>query len=94
MGDKKKWKKSGPHLNELFGRKPGSLPEYTYSLAMVEFGKDHVWDEATLTAFLRDPPSVLPGSTMKFTGGLKTDEQLRALLAYLASFDKDGMAPN
>lgn len=44
-------KKEGPHLNDLFGRIPGDLPDPLYSLAMVNFGKEHIWDEATLTAF-------------------------------------------
>ena len=26
--------------------------------------------------------------------GLKTDEEIKAVLAYLATFDPDGMAPN
>ena len=83
---------AGPHLNGLFGRKPGSLPDYEYSEAMVEFGQDKVWDEATLTTFLRDPPGVVVGTKMAYSG-LKTDERLQAVLAYLATFDPDGMAP-
>lgn len=86
-------KKAGPHLNDLFGRVPGGLPEPMYSLAMVNFGKEHIWDEATLTAFLRDPTKkALDGSNMKFDG-LANEEDIKALLAYLATFDKDGMAP-
>ncbi len=91
VGDKK-LKKIGPHLNELFGRKPGSVPEYQYSAAMAEFGKSNVWDEATLTKFLRDPKGLVVGNKMIFHG-LKKDEELQALLAYLATFDKNGMAP-
>jgi cytochrome c len=81
-----------PHLNELFGRKPGTLSGYIFSKAMYDFGKDHIWDEATLTVFLRDPSSVIPGSNMK-SPGIKDEEQLKALLVYLATFDKEGMAP-
>jgi cytochrome c2 len=84
--------KAGPHLNDLFGRKPGDLPDAIYSLAMTRFGKEHIWDEATLTAFLRDPRKVVDGSNMKFAG-LKKDEDIKAVLAYLATFDKDGMDP-
>ena len=79
----------GPHLNDLFGRRPGSLPDYEYSEAMVAFGRDKVWDEATLTAFLRDPRGVVAGTTMNYPGN-KKDEELQALLAYLATFDPDG----
>jgi cytochrome c2 len=59
---------------------------------MFRYGKDHVWDEATLTAFLRDPPGAVAGNKMKFAG-LKKDEEISAVLAYLATFDKDGMPP-
>ena len=80
VGDKK-LEKVGPHLNDLFGRKPGGLPEYSYSLAMARFGKDHVWDGATLTKFLHDPGALVTGTNMKFPG-LKKDEEVQALLAF------------
>ncbi len=82
----------GPHLNNLFGRRPGSLPDYEYSEAMVAFGRDKVWDEATLTTFLRDPVGVVPGTKMHHYPGNKKDHEIQALLAYLATFDPDGMA--
>jgi cytochrome c len=79
-------------LNDLFGRKPGSLPNIKYSEALIAYGQDKVWDEATLTTFLRDPQGVVKGTKMAFLGLSKTSE-IEALLAYLATFDKDGMAP-
>jgi cytochrome c2 len=82
--------KPGPHLNDLFGRRPGSLPDYEYSEAMVEFGQNHVWDETTLSAFLKDTASAVPGTKMNLAG-IKKDEELRAVIAYLATFDPDGM---
>lgn len=92
VGPPTKIVKSWPHLNDLFGRQPGSLPNIKYSEAMVAFGQDKVWDEATLTIFLRDPQGVVKGTKMSFLG-LKKDEEIKAVLAYLATFDKDGMAP-
>ena len=56
--------KKGPHLHNLFGRKPGSIPDFEYSEAMVTFGRDKVWDETTLAAFLRDPIGTVPGNKM------------------------------
>jgi cytochrome c2 len=53
VGAPTKFVKGGPHLNDLFGRKPGSLPDKKYSEELVAFGQDKVWDEATLTTFLR-----------------------------------------
>ena len=83
--------KVGPQLNALFGRKPGSLPDYKYSEAMIAFGQDKVWDEATLTPYLQNPRGVVKGTKMVFSG-LKKDEELQAVLAYLATFDPEGMA--
>jgi cytochrome c2 len=90
IGPPSKIKKSWPHLNGLFGRRPGSLPNEKYSKALVAWGQDKIWDEATLTSFLRDPQGVVKGTSMGFLG-LKKDEEITAVLAYIASFDKDGM---
>ena len=60
---------------------------------MVAFGQDKVWDEATLTAFLHDPSGVVVGNKIAGYPGNKKDEEVQALLAYLATFDPDGMAP-
>ena len=79
-------RKSTPHLNDLFGRKPGSLPNIKYTMAMIAYGRDKVWDEATLTTFLRDPQGVVKGTKMGFLG-LSNDEDIKAVLAYLATFD-------
>jgi cytochrome c len=92
VGPPTKFVKTGPHLNDLFGRKPGSLPNKKYSKELVAFGQDKVWDEATLTIFLRDPQGVVEGTKMSFLG-LRKDEEIKAVLAYLATFDSDGMAP-
>lgn len=92
VGPPTKFKKTPPHLNDLFGRRPGGLPDTKYSEALVAFGQDKVWDEATLTTFLRDPQGVVEGTTMGFLG-LRSDEEIKAVLAYLATFDGDGLAP-
>lgn len=89
VGPPTKFRKSSPHLNDLFGRKPGGLPDFKkYSAELVAFGQDKVWDEATLTTFLRDPQRVSKMAIL----GLKKDEEIKAVLAYLATFDPDGMA--
>lgn len=84
--------KKGPHLHNLFGREPGSLPDFEYSEAMVTFGRDKVWNETTLATFLRDPSGTVPGNKMVFLG-IEKDEEVRALIAYLATLDPDGMVP-
>ena len=73
----------GPQLNGLFGRKAGSTPDYRYSTAMK--GSGIVWTDVTLTAFLRNPTTVVPGTKMRFWG-IGNDQDIADLLSYLRTF--------
>lgn len=73
----------GPHLNALAGRKAGSVAGYGYSAAMKASGL--VWNEATLTAFLRAPGDVVPGTKMRYWGVGVDEKKVRDLVAYLAT---------
>jgi cytochrome c len=73
----------GPQLNALLGRKAGVSTGYAYSAAMKASGL--VWSEATLTAFLRDPDAVVPGTKMRFWGLGMNERKVADLLAYLAA---------
>jgi cytochrome c len=75
----------GPQLNGLLGRRAGSTPDYAYSDAMKRSGI--VWDERTLSAFLRDPDKLVPGTRMRFWG-IGDDNKIAALLAYLRTYPK------
>lgn len=44
-----------------------------------------VWSDKTLTAFLKDPGEVVPGTKMRFFG-IGNEQQIADLLAYLRSF--------
>ena len=70
----------GPNLHGIFGRKAGSLPNFAYSPALRESGV--VWDDDTLTKYLRDPKEFIPGDRMAFPG-IKDEGQLADLIAYL-----------
>ena len=71
----------GPNLHGVFGRKAGSVDNFaTYSDAMKKSGI--VWDDETLTKYLRSPKEVIPAGKMAFPG-IKDDGQLANLLAYL-----------
>lgn len=73
-------KKLGPHLQNLNGRKAGSVVGFKYSPAMV---KSNIrWNDATLDRFLQKPSSVVPANTMAFVG-LPNAADRKALLAYL-----------
>ncbi|MGB1953558.1 MAG: c-type cytochrome [Candidatus Puniceispirillum sp.] len=77
--DKEK-NKTGPHLVNVIDRKAGSIEGYKYSKAMAASGL--VWDEATLTAYLKAPKKFLKGTKMAFAG-LKKDADIKNLIAYL-----------
>ena len=70
----------GPNLHGLFGRKAGTLADFAYSEAMKTSGV--VWDDATLTNYLHNPRTFIPGSRMAFPG-IKDDKGIADLLAYL-----------
>jgi cytochrome c len=70
----------GPNLHGIFGRKAGTLEGYSYSAAMKNSGI--VWDDETLAKYLRDPRGSMPGNKMAFPG-IKNDEEMANLLAYL-----------
>lgn len=70
----------GPNLHGIFGRKAGTEDNFAYSEAMKNSGI--VWDDDTLTKYLRDPRTFIPGDKMAFPG-IKDDQQIADLLAYL-----------
>jgi cytochrome c len=70
----------GPHLNQLFGRAAGSVEGYSYSAANKNSGI--TWSEENFAAYIRDPRAAMPGTKMVFPG-LKKDEEITALIAFL-----------
>jgi cytochrome c len=77
----------GPPLNGIVGRKAGTFVDYPYSEAMRASGL--TFDEATLAAYLRSPKAIVPGGSMAFAG-LKRDNEIVDVIAYLKSFAADG----
>lgn len=73
----------GPQLNGLFGRRAGATADFAYSAAMKQSGI--VWNEQTLSAFLRDPEKVVPGTRMRFWG-IGDEREMKALLDHLRTF--------
>ncbi|KMW60699.1 Sulfite dehydrogenase cytochrome subunit SoxD [Candidatus Rhodobacter oscarellae] len=74
--------RSGPHLNGILGRRAGGVDGFKYSPAMSESGV--TWDAETLASFLANPKGYLKGTKMSFRG-IKEDEDLKAIIAYLNS---------
>jgi cytochrome c len=76
---------AGPSLHKLIGRSAGSAEGFRFSGPMKRSGV--VWDQASLTEFLRNPQEKVPGNRMPFSG--MTDEaELKALVGYLESAAK------
>jgi cytochrome c len=75
----------GPNLHGLFGRRAGSLADFSYSPAMKASAV--TWDDDTLTKYLRDPRAFIPGDSMAFPG-IKDDKLLADLIAYLRQVTK------
>ena len=74
--------KVGPTLQGVVGRPVASIADYKYSPAMTEFGQGKVWDEATLTEYLKAPKALVKGTKMAFAG-MKKDEDIVNVIAYL-----------
>jgi cytochrome c len=75
----------GPELNGIIGRPAGTSANYVYSDAMKNSGV--TWNRETLTAYLKDPKGVVPGTRMIFWG-LSDEEKIDNLLAYLQTFSQ------
>jgi cytochrome c len=79
--------KVGPELNGLDGRKSGTAPDYNYSDANKNSGI--TWGEAVFKEYIKDPKGKIPGTKMTFAG-IKNENEINNLWAYISSFDKDG----
>lgn len=78
--------KTGPELNNLFGRKLGGHDGFKYSKTIVAMGEEGiVWEEANLAEFLKKPKDYIKGTKMSFAG-FKNDDDIAAVTAYLKTF--------
>ncbi len=77
----------GPHLNGLIGRTAGSVEGYNYSPANKNSGL--TWDEATFADYIKNPKAKIPGTKMIYAG-LKDEQRINDLVAYLKQFDAQG----
>lgn len=77
----------GPHLNGLLGRKAGSVEGYNYSPA--NKSADLIWGEASFRDYIKNPKGKMPGTKMIYAG-LKDDQRITDLVAYISQFDTTG----
>ncbi|MEP0190311.1 MAG: c-type cytochrome [Erythrobacter sp.] len=76
---------AGPNLYGVFGRKAGSLDDFSYSEAMT--GSGITWDEASLDAYLADPAGNVEGTQM-VAGAIPDADTRKAVIAYLKSLSE------
>ncbi|PTM39905.1 cytochrome c family protein [Bosea sp. 124] len=77
----------GPQLNGLIGRHSGAVEGYSYSAANKNSGI--TWDEAVFAEYIKDPKAKIPGTKMIFPG-IKNEQEIKDLTAFLKQYDKDG----
>ena len=76
---------TGPVLNGIVGHAAGAVEGFKYSKAMLDMAAGGLmWDEASLHDFLAGPKSFMKGTKMSFAG-LKSEDDRKAVIAYLAS---------
>lgn len=77
--------RTGPHLNGIMGRTMGGLEGFKYSKVFQEAAEQgRVWDADSMAEFMAKPRAYMKGTRMSFNG-LRKQEDIDALNAYLAS---------
>ncbi|WP_371039176.1 c-type cytochrome [Rhodosalinus sp. FB01] len=81
--------RTGPHLNDLFGREMGGIDGFRYSNTLLEMGEEGgVWNEETLAKFLANPREYVQRTKMAFAG-LRNDEDIAAVTEYLKTYSEN-----
>ncbi len=75
-------KMTGPHLDELFGRKAGSHDEHHFQYSDALKASGITWDAPTLDKWIESPRTLVPGTKMSFAG-LKDPKARIDLIGYL-----------
>jgi cytochrome c len=81
----------GPVLNGLFGRKSGTIEGFNYTDANKNSGIE--WNDAVFAEYIKDPKAKIPGTKMAFAG-IKNDQEIKDLTAFLKQFGRDGKKSN
>jgi cytochrome c len=79
--------KVGPELNGLDGRKAGNAETFNYTEANKNSGI--TWSESTFKEYIKDPRAKISGTKMVFAG-IKNEEEVNNLWAYLKQFGPNG----
>lgn len=78
--------RTGPQLNEIFGRAAASVDGVRYSDGLTRMGADGlVWDFDSLDAYIENPKAFASDTRMNFPG-LKDEEDRADVLAFLRQY--------
>lgn len=79
----------GPDLFNVFGRQAGTLPGYKYSKSMIAAGEGGlVWGPKVFDTYIEKPNEMISHTKMMFVG-LRDQDDIKALTAYLESVSPD-----
>ncbi len=75
----------GPNLYAIFGQRAATVPNFTYSTALAQAGRNGlVWTDDTLDRFLASPAGFVPGTSMIISSGpVRTPEERAAVINIL-----------
>jgi cytochrome c len=79
--------KVGPELNGIDGRKAGTTEGFNYTEANKNSGI--TWNESVFKEYIKDPRAKIQGTKMVFAG-IKNEEEVNNLWAYLKQFGPNG----
>ncbi|MEE4337258.1 hypothetical protein [Erythrobacter sp.] len=80
----------GPNLANIFGQRAGTVPNFPYSPALAEAGKNGlVWNEDTIRQYISGPDEMVPGTSMMISSGPVINPALQD--AVIASLRRDTM---
>ena len=76
---------AGPNLYAIFGQQAATVPNFYYSRAMAEAGRDGLrWTDDTLDRYLAGPDAFVPGTSMIISSGpVRTPEERAAIINIL-----------
>ena len=72
----------GPNLFDIMGREIANKSNFKYSKALMDYKSNSVWDQQLMYQWLQSPSKFAKGTKMAFPG-LRKDEDLKDIIAYL-----------
>ncbi len=72
--------RTGPNLNNIFGKKAGSFKNYSYSDALQS--SEIIWTPETMDQWITKPTDLIAKSKMNFAG-LRRENQRQDLIAFM-----------